>query len=483
MKKILLTGATGYIGRRLLERLLTRPDVSLRLLVRNRRKLAADVLDRVEIVEVDTFDADALSRATGGMDAAYYLIHSMGAGEEFRRLDKVSAENFRDACIRAGVKRIIYLGGLGKTETASKHLLSRMETGRILSERSGIQTIHFRAGIVIGSGSAGFEIIRNLVQKLPVMITPSWVKTLTQPIGIRDVVAYLDAALDLPVQENLVVDIGSTPLDFRGMMLGAAQVMGLRRYLYPVPVLSPRLSSYWLILFTQVPYKIASALVDGLKSETLVLNDNAGKYFPDIRPMDYKEAVALSIQEMEQDQVISRWCDSSAGKACDVYGLDDPSDAILHDRRTVTFSGIPTERVFQSACSIGGEQGWYTYHFLWRIRGFLDKIFGGYGLSRGKRTFRDLRVGDALDFWKVVDIKPGRRLLLLAQMKVPGRAWLEFEIHPDRLIQTAHFSPHGLFWGRIYWYSVSPLHNLVFADLARQIVAHAAGSEESRPAA
>lgn len=477
MKKILLTGTTGYIGRRLLEKLLTRSDLSLRLLVRNKRKINTPVSDQVEIIEGDTFDPDALSRATEGTDCAYYLIHSMGAGKDFHQLDKRSAENFRDACIRSGVKRIIYLGGLGTTETASKHLLSRIETGRILSARSEIQTIHFRAGIVIGSGSAGFEIIRNLVQKLPVMITPSWVKTRTQPIGVEDVVSYLTAALDLSGRENLVVDIGSTPLDFRGMMLGAARVMGLRRYLLPVPVLSPRLSSYWLLLFTQVPYKIASALIEGLKSETLVLNDNAGKYFPDIQPMPYSEAVAHAIHEMEQDQVISRWCDSSADKTCDVFGLDDPSDAILHDRRTVSYSGFSQDAVFQSVCSVGGQRGWFTYHSLWRLRGFLDKLFGGYGLSRGKRTYRDLRVGDALDFWKVVDIRPGRRLLLLAQMKVPGRAWLEFEIHPDRLIQTAHFSPKGV-WGRIYWYSVSPLHNLVFADLARQIVSRAAQSEK-----
>lgn len=476
MKKILLTGATGYIGRRLLEKLLTRSDLSLRLLVRNKRKVSPHVPDRLETVEGDTFDLNVLSRATAGIETAYYLIHSMGAGGDFHNLDKRSAENFRDSCIRAGVKRIIYLGGLGTAETASKHLLSRIETGEILSARKEIQTIHFRAGIVIGSGSAGFEIIRNLVQKLPFMITPKWVKTRTQPIGVDDVISYLTAALDLPVGDNLVVDIGSEPLDFRGMMLGAARIMGLRRYLLPVPVLSPRLSSYWLLLFTQVPYKIASALVEGLKSETLVVNDNARKYFPDIHPMDYKEAVARAISETEHDQVISRWCDSSADKACDVFGLDDPSDAILHDRRTIPLSGLSMESVFQSACSIGGERGWFTYHSLWRLRGFLDKLFGGYGLSRGKRTYRDLRVGDALDFWKVVDIRPGRRLLLLAQMKVPGRAWLEFEIHPDRLIQTAHFSPKGV-WGRIYWYSVSPLHNLVFADLARQIVAHAARFE------
>lgn len=476
MKKthnVLVTGATGYIGRRLVEALSSRQDVYLRLLVRNRKKVSANVLEQTDLVEGDTFDRDALERAVSGIDAAYYLIHSMGAGENYQQLDRKSAENFRDACIRAGVQRIIYLGGLGDKRSASRHLLSRIETGEILSAREGIQTICFRAGVIIGSGSASFEIIRNLVQKLPVMITPRWVKTRTQPIGIDDVLAYLTAALDLDIRKNIVVDIGTDPIDFKGMMLETARLMGLRRYLFPVPVLSPRLSSYWLILFTQVPHRIASALIEGLKSETLVLNDSAVKYFPEIRPLSFQQAVRNAIGEMERDQVTSRWCDSSAGGRCDVFALDDPKDAILHDRRVVPLQGISQDAVFRSVCSIGGEQGWFRYNLLWRTRGFLDKIIGGYGLSRGKRTFSNLRVGDALDFWKVADIKPGRRLLLLAQMKLPGRAWLEFEIHPDKLIQTAHFSPKGI-WGRIYWYVVWPLHNFVFADLARQVVAHAA---------
>jgi uncharacterized protein YbjT (DUF2867 family) len=477
MKKVLVTGATGYIGRRLAEILSGRQDVSLRLLVRNRKKVSGRLSGGVEIVEGDTFDREVLASALDGVDTAYYLIHSMGAGRDFHRLDRISAENFRDACIRAGVKRIIYLGGLGKKESASRHLRSRMETGEILSSGGRVQTIIFRAGVIIGSGSAGFEIMRNLVQKLPVMVTPRWVRTRTQPIGVNDVLSYLTAALDLDVRENIVADIGSDPMNFSDMMLETSKIMGLRRLVIPVPFLSPRLSSYWLILFTQVPYKIASALVDGLKSETLVLNDTARKFFPHITPVSFQEAVATAIREMEDDQVISRWCDSSAGETCDVLTMDDPQDAILHDRRVVPINGVPPDAVFRSACAIGGERGWYRYNLLWRIRGFLDKIAGGYGLSRGKRSAVSLRVGDALDFWKVADIRPGRRLLLLAQMKLPGRAWLEFEIHPDRLIQTAHFSPRGLL-GRIYWYTVWPLHNFVFADLARQIVAHAPEFEE-----
>ncbi|MDW7772583.1 MAG: SDR family oxidoreductase [Desulfobulbaceae bacterium] len=479
MKKILVTGATGYIGRRLVERLSGRKDITLRLLVRNKKKITSDIPD-TDIIEGDTFNRSALDRAVAGIDAAYYLIHSMGAGSSYQQLDRQSAENFRDACIRGGVKKIIYLGGLGTRESASKHLLSRIETGEILSARDEIQTIWFRAGIIIGSGSAGFEIITNLVQKLPVMITPRWLKTRTQPIGIKDVLSYLTAALDLDERQDIIVDIGADPLDFKTMMLNTAEVMGLRRYLFPVPVLSPRISSYWLVLFTQVPYKIASALIEGLKSETLVLNDNAERYFPDLRPIPFHEAVRQAISELERDQVISRWCDSSAGGTCDVFAMDDPKDAILHDRRVVPLRGISRDAVFRSACSIGGEQGWFRYDFLWRIRGFLDKLFGGYGLSRGKRSPSDLRIGDALDFWKVADIKPGRRLLLLSQMKLPGKAWLEFEIHPDKMIQTAHFSPKGI-WGRVYWYAVWPLHNFVFADLARQIVARAGQYDNPGP--
>jgi len=477
MKKILITGATGYIGRRLCEKLLSRQDLALRLLVRNRRKLGAGDAGRLEVIEGDTFSPEPLARAVAGIDTAFYLIHSMGAGN-YQELDRQSAENFRDACIRAGVKKIIYLGGLGSKETASRHLLSRIETGEVLSERPEIRTIWFRAGVIIGSGSASFEIIRNLVEKLPVMVTPIWVKTRTQPIAVNDVLAYLTAAIDLELRENLVVDIGAAAMDFRGMMLGAAQEMGLRRLLIPVPVLSPRLSSYWLILFTQVPYRIAAALVEGLKSETVALNKNALRYFPEILPRAYPIAVREALSEMEHQQVISRWCDSSADRYCDVLALDDPGDAILHDRRIVPLRGIDPHAVFRAACDIGGEQGWYTYHFLWRLRGFFDKLVGGYGLSRGRRAAPELRIGDALDFWKVADIRPGKRLLLTAQMKLPGKAWLEFDIQADQLVQTAHFSPRGL-WGRVYWYLVSPFHSLVFADLARQIVARASLAEKA----
>lgn len=472
--KILITGATGYIGRRLKERLLQRTDLSLRLLVRNRDKVRPDVLEKVEVIEGDTFNPIALEKAVRNIDVAYYLIHSMGSGVDFEELDRKSADNFRTACIRAGVKRIIYLGGLGTKETASRHLRSRRETGEILSNRpDAIQTIWFRAGVIIGSGSASFEIIHNLVHKLPVMVTPRWVRTKTQPIGVEDVINYLEQAATVIVdQPNLTIDIGTAPMSFQEMMHAAAKVMGLKRFLFPVPFLSPRLSSYWLIFFTPIPYTMAAALVEGLKSETLVLNNNAERYFPDILPGSYEQAVAKAVLEIERDQVLSRWCDSSAGTFCDVKDQGDTGIAVLRDIRKVSLGGLDPQRVFQSACTIGGNTGWYTYDILWQIRGYIDKMAGGYGLNRGRRAHRRLRVGDALDFWKVVDLKENKRLLLLAQMKVPGKAWLEFNIQDDVLIQTAHFFPRGIL-GRLYWYSVAPLHNLVFSNLAEKIVEHA----------
>ncbi len=479
MKNILITGATGYIGRRLKERLLKRKDLSIRLLVRNRNKVRASVINKVEIVEGDTFNKDSLFEALKDIDTAYYLIHSMGAGKDFEERDRRSAENFREACIETGVKRLIYLGGLGVKESASKHLLSRIETGEILSAKPDkLQTIWFRAGVIIGSGSASFEIIRNLVQKLPVMVTPKWVKTRTQPIAVDDVLSYLAEAIDLEYKENLIVDIGAETMNFQNMLKGAAKVMGLKRLLIPVPVLSPKLSSYWLILITPIPYQMAAALVEGLKSETIVLNDHASRYLGNIKPISFEKAVDNAISEMEQDQVISRWCDSSADIACDIMNQDDTHTAILRDKRELPLQGVSASSVFKSMTGIGGKTGWFSYHYLWQLRGFMDKLSGGYGLSRGRRTHKELRVGDALDFWKVADIKENKRLLLLAQMKLPGKAWLEFDIQPDKLVQTAHFLPNGIL-GRLYWISVLPLHNLVFSDLAAKIVARAREIEKT----
>jgi uncharacterized protein YbjT (DUF2867 family) len=472
--RILITGATGYIGRRLKNKLLEYPEFQIRIFVRNALKLREQVKQQAEIVEGDTFDKEKLAQALENIDVAFYLIHSMGAGKDFSDLDRKSAENFRDTCIAAGVKKIIYLGGLGVKDSASKHLLSRIETGELLSARGdAIITIWIRAGIIIGAGSISFEILRNLVQKLPIMVTPKWVTTRTQPIAVDDVLAYLTAAIRLDTRENIIVDIGSDTTNFKDMMLSAARIMGLRRHIFPLPVLTPKLSSYWLIFFTPVPYKIAAALVEGLKSETVRQNDNAARYFPEIEPLSFEDSVRRAIKELEDEQVVSRWCDSSGREVCDIIRQDDPSSAIIRDRRVVEFSNVAPEKVFQAALAIGGKRGWYKYNLLWRLRGTIDKMAGGYGLNRGRRASHELRIGDALDFWKVADIKPNKRLLLLAQMKLPGKAWLEFVIEDNMLIQTAHFYPRGIL-GRLYWYSTLIFHNLVFQDLAEKIVKQAA---------
>jgi len=477
MPTILLTGATGYIGRRLEKTLREQDNLHLRLLVRNARKLTEKTRQHAEIIEGDSFSPSTLQHALTGVDTAFYLIHSMGANRDFSRLDRQSAENFHKACLEQGVKKIIYLGGLGLRESASPHLASRMETGDILSRRPDrIRTIWFRAGVIIGSGSTSFEIIRHLVEKLPVMTTPRWVNTMTQPIGIDDVVAYLSSALTLDPPENLVVDIGAPPISFKEMMQQTAEVMKLRRWIIPVPFLTPKLSSYWLTLMTPVPFRVGSALVEGLKSETLVQNDHARLFFPAIQPQPFPNAVEQALNELEHDLVLSRWCDSSGGAVCDITDAATPADSIFRDVRTIPLGGIPAERVFAAITSLGGTTGWFSHALLWRARGWIDKALGGYGLNRGRRMRGELRIGDAVDFWKVSDIVPGKRLLLLAQMRLPGKAWLEFDLQNDTLVQTAHFIPHGLL-GRLYWYAVLPFHHFVFTDLCNNIIAKASESQ------
>ncbi|KFN39203.1 MAG: epimerase [Sulfuricurvum sp. MLSB] len=462
---ILLTGANGYIGRRLKHRLLQMPQIRLRLFVKHGQVVMAG--ERCEIVEGSTFDTESLERALKGIDTAYYLIHSMESAN-YRELDRQSATNFRDACIRAGVKRIIYLGGLGEKESASEHLLSRIETGEILSARPDqIQTFWFRAGVIIGSGSASFEIIRNLVEKLPFMITPKWVNTLCQPTAERDVIEYLALAAALRYEGNIIIDIGSERMSYKELLLGYAHAVGLERVLVPVPFFTPKLSSYWLTLMTPVPYSVASALIEGLKSEVLVKNDNASRLFPAIRPMKYEDAVKAAVEEIKNTQVLSRWSDTS-GTAWEV-DHSALADAVFTDRQVVTLGGVEPSRVYATFCSVGGDRGWFGYELLWGIRGFIDKLVGGYGLSRGRRDPHTLRIGDSIDFWKVVDLQENERLLLYAQMKLPGKAWLEWRIKDGSLYQTAYFYPQGLA-GRLYWYALIPFHFLVFKGMINSLM-------------
>ena len=466
--KVLLTGSTGYIGRRLKHKILEDKDIELKLFVRNKNSLSSEVLRDIEVIEGDTFDKEKLRLALQDVDIAYYMIHSLNK-KNYKDLDKISAQNFIEIAEECGVKRVIYLGGLGvKNEMTSEHLLSRIETGEVLSSSSTVQTVWIRAGVIIGSGSTSFEIIRNLTEKLPIMTTPKWVYTKAQPTAVENVLDYLYDSLTLDINENLIVDIGSEELSYRDMMKKTGNVLGLKRLLIPVPFLTISLSSHWLNLFTPVPFIVAKALIEGLKSEVTIQNNNAKKYFPDIKPISFEQSVHKAIDEIKNNQVLSRWSDNW-GVNWDKEHDRQISDAIFVDKKVLSIKGLNKQDVFKSFTSIGGKNGWFAFDMLWEIRGFIDKIIGGVGLNRGRRAQNELRVGDSLDFWKVEDIKENERLLLLAQMKVPGTAWLEFKIENNTLIQSAYFYPKGV-WGRLYWYSMIPLHYFVFNNMIKSIV-------------
>lgn len=466
--KVLLSGANGYIGRRLKHVLKNMVDIDLRIFVRNKRSISKNILDNFEVCEGDSFDRESLKKALQGVDVAYYLIHSLNK-ENYKELDKISAQNFIDIAQQCGVKRVIYLGGLGvKNEDTSKHLLSRIETGEILSSSSRLQTIWIRAGVIIGSGSASFEIIRNLVEKLPFMITPKWVDTYAQPIAVDDVISYLVSSLYLEYDKNLVVDIGSQKMKYRDMILQTAQVLELKRYLFSVPFLSINFSSYWLNFFTPVPFNIAKALVEGLKCEVTIQNENAKRYFPAIVPMSYEDAVKKAVQEIEENQVISRWSDAE-GVSWDKMHQKEINDAVFVDRREADISSYDKKDLFLAIKSIGGKNGWFDYDFLWELRGIIDSTLGGVGLNRGRRDNCDIRLGECLDFWRVEDIVECERLLLVAQMKMPGQAWLEFKIEGEKFIQSAYFYPRGL-WGRVYWYLLIPIHYFIFNNMIKRIL-------------
>ncbi|MDA7817329.1 SDR family oxidoreductase [Sulfurimonas sp.] len=466
--KVLLTGSTGYIGRRLKYMILQDKSIELRLFVRNKKALSSNISKDIDVFEGDTFDREKLKLALKDIDVAYYLIHSLNK-KNYKDLDKTSAQNFIDIAKECGVKRVIYLGGLGvKNENTSEHLLSRIETGEVLSSCNEVQTIWIRAGVIIGSGSTSFEIIRNLTEKLPIMTTPKWVDTKAQPISVDDVLSYLYESLSIAIKENITVDIGSEELSYKEMMIKTANVLGLKRFIIPVPFLSIGLSSYWLNIFTPVPFIVAKALIEGLKSEVTIQNDNAKKYYPHINPLSYEDSVKKAISEIKSNQVVSRWSDSW-GVTWDKDHQHEISDAIFVDRKLENLNEITSKKVFKTFMSIGGENGWFAYSFLWKLRGMIDKMIGGVGLHRGRRMEKELRIGDSLDFWQVVDIKENERLLLLAQMKLPGTAWLEFKIEGDKFIQSAYFYPKGVL-GRLYWYCLVPAHYFVFRSMIKNIM-------------
>jgi uncharacterized protein YbjT (DUF2867 family) len=472
---ILLTGATGYVGGRLLS-LLESQSQRVRCVARHPEYLLERVSAQTEVVPGDVFDLDSLRSAMQGIDTAYYLVHSMGSTGSFEDQDRVAAKNFANAAREAGVKRIIYLGGLGDdNEELSAHLRSRHEVGELLRESDCI-VIEFRASIVIGSGSLSFELVRALVQRLPVMICPKWVSVQTQPIAIEDLLEYLHAALDWEGTESRVFEIGGPDqVSYGDIMREWAQQRGLRRWLISVPVLTPRLSSLWLGLVTPVYARVGRKLVDSLRNPTVVKDQSALQEFS-IRPRGLRDAINRALTNEDLELAATRWSDalSSAGGLRSWGGVRFGNRIV--DTRTMSVS-LPPEQAFQPIQTIGGKQGWYYANFLWTLRGWIDLLCGGIGRRRGRRDPEHLQVGDVLDWWRVEKYEPERTLRLLAEMKVPGRAWLEFEVEPtgsgSTIRQTAIFDPIGL-WGLAYWYALYPLHTLMFQGMLRRIALQAA---------
>lgn len=469
--KVLLTGASGYIGGRLLRCLVER-SIPVRCLSRNPNLLTGRIPESVEVVQGDVLDAASLAAAMAGIDSAYYFVHSMGAVGDFEEVDHRAAQNFANAARDYGVKRIIYLGGLGDDDAQlSPHLRSRHEVGQVLRS-SGVQVIELRASIVIGSGSLSFEMIRALVEKLPVMITPRWVSVAAQPIAIGDLLQYLLDALELRGRDSRVYEIGGADqVSYEELMREYARQRGLRRYLIRVPVLTPRLSSWWLGLVTPLYARVGRKLIDSIRHPTLVRDPSAQREFA-IRPVGYREAIAAALRNEDRELAETRWSDSLAANGPPPTWAGVRFGNRLVDSRT-KISVVSPPVAFTPIRKIGGQQGWYFANSLWKLRGLLDLLVGGVGLRRGRREPDRICVGDTVDCWRVEAYEPDRRLLLAAEMRLPGRAWLEFEVEPtssgSQVRQTAVFDPVGLS-GLAYWYLVYPLHQIVFAGMVHRIV-------------
>lgn len=465
---ILLTGATGYVGGRLLKSLESKGG-KVRCLARHPEYLRTRVASKTEVVQGDILDKQSLVQAMPGVEIAYYLVHSMGSDRDFEKLDRQAAQNFGEAAQECGVRRIVYLGGLGdSTGKLSAHLRSRHEVGEVLRSFE-VQVVELRASIVIGSGSLSFEMVRAIVERLPVMITPRWVFVVAQPIAITDLLEYLQKATELDMAGDQIFEIGGTDrVSYGDLMREYARQRGLRRLTIPVPVLTPKLSSLWLGLVTPLYARVGRKLIDSIRHPTVVEDDSAYRVF-DIKPKGVKEAVAEALRNEDQEFAETRWSDalSSAGPEQNWGGVRFGSRLV--DSREAHIAQKP-EVAFKAIQHIGGETGWYYANWLWRLRGFIDLLVGGVGVRRGRPHPERLNVGDALDWWRVKAFEPNRRLRLEAEMKVPGRAWLEFEVVPagsgTTIRQTAVFDPVGL-WGLVYWYGVYPLHSLVFAGMLR----------------
>ena len=482
--KILLTGSTGYIGRRLLPELINEGHQVI-CPVRDKRRFDFEDFDEeslksIEVVPCDFLDPESLEKLPKDIDVAYYLIHSLTANnKEFGKLEATTAQNFVACLNTTKANQIIYLGGIANDEELSEHLSSRQHVEEVLEESKAKVTV-LRSAIIIGSGGASFEIIRDIVEKLPVMIAPKWLNSKCQPIGIYNVLQYLMGVLGNDQTFDQTFDIGGKDiLTYKEMLLQFAEVRGLKRYILTVPVLTIKLSSLWLYLVTSTSYRLARNLVDSMKNEVIV-RDNHIDQIVFLEKLSYKESLERTFLKINQKQVISSWKDSFATTNFNntfLQQLEAPEHGCFKDIRNYPFERDPKE-VIENIWAIGGDRGWYYGNFLWKIRGFLDKLVGGVGLRRGRRSPNDLKGGDALDFWRVLYAgKKEMRLLLFAEMKLPGDAWLEFKIKSDGnescLIQTATFRPLGL-WGRLYWYLVLPFHGPIFHNMAKNLITYQA---------
>jgi uncharacterized protein YbjT (DUF2867 family) len=471
--KILVTGATGYIGKRLIP-LLANDDHHVVCAVRD--KLRADKSyaeeDQIDVIEADFLKPETLHNIPEDIDVAFYLIHSMSnSSKDFESLEERCAINFKNQLEKTKVKQVIYLSGITNEDNLSKHLQSRKNVENILESDSYGLTI-FKAGIIVGSGSSSFEIIRDLVEKLPFMIAPKWLNTKTQPLAVRDVLSFLHRSVGREDLYNKSFDVfGPEILTYKQMLLQFAEVRGLKRYILTVPVMTPKLSSYWLYFVTSTSYKLASSLVDSMGVQIIGKPSTINQLL-NVQPKSYKEAVELAFEKIEQNSIVSSWKDSmvSSGRLRSNLHkyINVPKFGCFKDykERPVKDAGKTIDKIW----SIGGTTGWYYGTILWRIRGYIDKLFGGIGLRRGRTSPTDLDVGDALDFWRVIFAdKTQQKLLLYAEMRLPGEAWLEFKIEDGLLKQTATFRPRGL-WGRLYWYSVLPFHGFIFKGMINKLV-------------
>lgn len=466
--KILVLGASGYIGSHLVPRLAAAGHHT-RAAARRADVLEARGWEGVECVATDALDAASLDRALVGIDAAYYLVHSMGGGAGFARRDKEAAQNFREAAARAGVQRIVYLGGIRPHGEASPHLASRLETGDVL--RGGaVPVTELRAGLIVGAGSVGFEVIRDLVNHLPVMITPRWVGSRTQAIALEDLLAYLEGVLTHPGTAGGTYDVcGPDNLTYCDLLSTYARVVGRPFRALRVPFLTPRLSSLWLGLVTSVPISVARPLVEGLKTD-LVGDDAPIRAFLPVPLHSYEEAIRAALAEERAEPIPARWAEGAFA-----FRGYNPDVSFYSKGESVEYeAAVPAEAVWEVVRSIGGKNGYYSADTLWWIRGAFDRLIGGVGLRRGRRHPADLRIGDAVDFWRVVGLEPGRRLTLLAEMKLPGTAVLELTVLPigadrSRLKMEARFHPSGI-WGLLYWYMLVPAHDFIFHRMPRNMV-------------